>query len=915
MKDKAKISKSWEFQKSTSLNIPIDVGDSNFMDDGESPIDYILLWIKSKFVTDNHQEKIRSAYRKCFEENLRSTGLKLEITDKENANDCIYFLKIHLPTQVLLKYAEKLNFKIPIKTNQTTDISEEADNHTDKCINNIFYNNKQFPSKPRLYKAFYSENRKFLFDTTKNDLILPRQRSFIVQYILEKAKFGTNPIDYGLQRLLAERAYDAAFSLHDGDLRQEGTMRHKLNKHWASMKNWYQLQPLDYITDYFGSKIGLYFAWLEFYNLMLVIASVIGVGTFVFSVLTVNWSDEANKICMSNITMCSYNEDSGTWPLSDSCFYSKLSYVTDNCFTVIYAIFMSLWAVTLLEFWKRRQARLQYNWSLSDLTHLDQPTRPSYYIQAGIGTDKIKVSYVKRKLPARCFSIATIFFFILLAIASTISIIIYRTVTSHKFSKMLPMYGNTVTMLSSAFINLAIIITFNVIYGRLARKLTDFELHRTQIDYDDALTLKIYAFKFVNYYGTLFYIAFFKNNLGGDPKKYTRLFNIRQEQCHYGGCLSELTIQLLIIFGLKQIFGQILEYSIPKIKIWWNKRKLSNEDFNVKWIDEWKLGEFRTQGLLPEYLEMVIQFGFVTLFCIAFPLAPLLALLNNIIEVRVDAKKLIRCYRRVITEDVKDIGIWYGILDWIVKISGLVNGLIIAFTSDFIPKLAYTFIYSKDESYDSYIQFSLSSVQKDYYDGNITSECMYYGYRESEPPYNHKRIHYEILLWKFVFVILFQNMLWVVTMFIRWFISDVPSDIQLKIKEDEKYLEEILQQNLQEQIKRVSDNSRILENFNEILDQQESGSQNHKDDASINGDITQHASNNPENHNLDHFDSNLNVNSSIKNIQDTIYQKTDGIFPNDLREKINEVNVEQLTTTLNEIADLVEDVNTETQNN
>ena len=35
-----------------------------------------------------------------------------------------------------------------------------------------------------------------------------------------------------------------------------------------------------------------------------------------------------------------------------------------------------------------------------------------------------------------------------------------------------------------------------------------------------------------------------------------------------------------------------------------------------------------------EYLEMVIQFGFITMFSCAFPLAPFFALLNNTLDVR-----------------------------------------------------------------------------------------------------------------------------------------------------------------------------------------------------------------------------------------------------------------------------------------
>jgi hypothetical protein len=41
-----------------------------------------------------------------------------------------------------------------------------------------------------------------------------------------------------------------------------------------------------------------------------------------------------------------------------------------------------------------------------------------------------------------------------------------------------------------------------------------------------------------------------------------------------------------------------------------------------------------------------LQFGYVTMFSSAFPLAPLFAFLNNIFEIRVDAAKLCFFYRR-----------------------------------------------------------------------------------------------------------------------------------------------------------------------------------------------------------------------------------------------------------------------------
>lgn len=68
------------------------------------------------------------------------------------------------------------------------------------------------------------------------------------------------------------------------------------------------------------------------------------------------------------------------------------------------------------------------------------------------------------------------------------------------------------------------------IYSWLAKYLTELELHRTQTEFDDSLTLKMYLFQFVNYYASIIYIAFFKGKFVGYPKKYFRIFAYRQEE-------------------------------------------------------------------------------------------------------------------------------------------------------------------------------------------------------------------------------------------------------------------------------------------------------------------------------------------------------------------------------------------------
>lgn len=132
-----------------------------------------------------------------------------------------------------------------------------------------------------------------------------------------------------------------------------------------------------------------------------------------------------------------------------------------------------------------------------------------------------------------------------------------------------------------------------------------------------------------------------------------------------------------------------------------------NAECQQRWIRDLKLVEWGPQSLFNEYLEMVLQYGFVTIFVAAFPLAPFFALLNNILEMRLDAKKLLAHHRRPVTQRVRDIGVWYRILDSISKLSVITNGLIIAFTSEFIPRLVYQY-QSPDHTLNGYVNHSLS---------------------------------------------------------------------------------------------------------------------------------------------------------------------------------------------------------------
>lgn len=74
-----------------------------------------------------------------------------------------------------------------------------------------------------------------------------------------------------------------------GEISVRGSVRHLLHTEWASVSKWYRYQPLDYVKEYFGVKIGLYFAWLGFYTYMLLLASVVGFACFLYAVFTLEY--------------------------------------------------------------------------------------------------------------------------------------------------------------------------------------------------------------------------------------------------------------------------------------------------------------------------------------------------------------------------------------------------------------------------------------------------------------------------------------------------------------------------------------------------------------------------------------------------------------------------------------------------
>lgn len=810
---------------------------------------------------DFHEDDKR--FRRAeYEGNLLEAGLELE-RDEDTKIHGVGFVKIHAPWNVLCREAEFLKLKMPTKKlyhmNEARGLLKKINSVLQKITAPI--QPRVAEHRPQTVKRLsypFSREKQHLFDLSDKDSFFDsKTRSTIVYEILKrttctKAKYSMGQGEgrkkdsallskrrkcgqYGITSLLANGVYSAAYPLHDGDYEGENVEfndRKLLYEEWASYGVFYKYQPIDLVRKYFGEKIGLYFAWLGVYTQMLIPASVVGVIVFLYGCATVDENIPSREMCdrSHNITMCPLcDKTCSYWRMSSACATARASHLFDNPATVFFSIFMALWAATFMEHWKRKQMRLNYRWDLTGFEEEEEAVKghPRAEYEARVlqkslrkeskdkQTDRVKLTW-RDRFPAYLTNLVSILFMIAVTFAIVLGVIIYRISTAAALAmNSSPSVRSNIRVTVTAtavIINLVVIILLDEVYGCIARWLTKIEVPKTEKSFEERLIFKAFLLKFVNSYTPIFYVAFFKGRFVGRPGDYVYIFrSFRMEECAPGGCLTELCVQLsIIMLGKQLIQNNLFEIGIPKMKKLIRSlrmRRQSPSDEHVKRKQRYEV-DFTLEpfaGLTPEYMEMIIQFGFVTLFVASFPLAPLFALLNNVIEIRLDAKKFVTELRRPVAVRAKDIGIWYNILRGIGKLAVIINAFVISFTSDFIPRLVYLYMYSKNGTMHGFVSHTLSSFNvSDFQEGTAPNDpldlgyevhiCRYKDYREppwSEHKYDISKDFWAVLAARLAFVIVFQNLVMFMSDFVDWVIPDIPKDISQQTYKEKVLLVEL----------------------------------------------------------------------------------------------------------------------------
>jgi len=518
-------------EESTPIVDPVeDQSTTLLFRDGERKIDFVLCY-------QDCDDQKKTDRRDRFEKNLEKEGLELEREDKKHSQDGrTHYVKVHCPWEVLTRMAEILAIKMPIK-------EDDAVFNERGCLD-CHWDPFDLPTdlvteeKDYFTATFKTERQDMFIIPDKDTFFSNAQRSMFTYELLLRAQYDDTPDKIGIDRLLKQDVYSAAYPLHEGPCDSEHSLlthpalndRHLLAEVWARPGRWYFNQPMDLIRKYYGEKVGIYFAWLGFYTSALIPAALVGCIVFLYGLITMmdNAPRAFKEICDPNgagdLIMCPLCDKRCTyWKLQSSCLYSKLTYLFDNHATVFFACFMAIWSMVFLEFWTRKQAEIQYDWDLAGYD-MEERIRPEFEAKC----QKKKVNPITQmsepylpvweKVPRVCTSFVIVIFMICCVVMAVFGVIIYRTIIvtflyAQTDNDVIRKNAKLATSCSAAFINLCVIMILNRLYMRVAVWLTEIERPRTDSEYEDSYTFKMFLFQFINFYSSIFYIAFIKGSV------------------------------------------------------------------------------------------------------------------------------------------------------------------------------------------------------------------------------------------------------------------------------------------------------------------------------------------------------------------------------------------------------------------
>ncbi|XP_054784323.1 anoctamin-like protein At1g73020 isoform X5 [Prosopis cineraria] len=438
-----------------------------------------------------------------------------------------------------------------------------------------------------------------------------------------------------LQKLESENIVKQVFPLHDEK------KRHKLLKSWAL--HWWDFtnQPIDEIYSYYGAKIAIYFAFLGMYTRWLLFLAVFG--------LVLGFVD-----------------------------FGSLQLVV----LPIFFVMVILWAVMFCQFWKRKNCALLARWSIDSSVTADQGCK----IPGGKGislqltnehiklleTDKMKEKEVFQRYE---------WFGRLLRFRNDaiiiISIICLQLPFELAYAHLYEVVDSDVIKFGLTALYLLAIQYITQFCGKVSVMLIKYENNENTEKGADSLVYKVFGLYFMQTYIGIFYHALLHRNFL---------------------TLRKVLVQRLL---LSEVLENLLENTLPYFKYsykkYWVRHKKKKEkgemtgriQFTHRAEKEYlkpaykaSISEELEDGLFDDFLELALQFGMIMMFACAFPPAFAFATVNNLMEIRTDALKLLAILRRPVPRAAATVGAWLNIFQFLIVMSICTNCALLVWLYD-----------------------------------------------------------------------------------------------------------------------------------------------------------------------------------------------------------------------------------------
>ena len=378
--------------------------------------------------------------------------------------------------------------------------------------------------------------------------------------------------------------------------------------------NFLRLQPIYLIKEYYGAEIASYFAWLGYHTTSLLLPT-----------------------SMSFLIVLSGNYCTPSFSLAS--------------FLQVTAIFS--WASGVIQSWDRINRK--------DSNAADISTAGERVLRIDHKSGCNRFGKVKQGV-----SIILTFMCFLALLFVTITILDMKIETDNwdipeLMSKTMKRIPEMLTAL--------LILVYDFVFTRIAKKLTAWEDYKYMEEHEASLISKLIVFKMFNYFHTLIYVALKLQDLERLQTLIQNYMIVQQIKFNVGEVfgnslrvkVTQITVAVIVcgvikdgalIFSTKLIvmitialpFYYFMKPCITSkfIKSWFFKKE-SQKNLE-SYEKEYQMSKCESSHY--DYLEMLVQFGYITLFGPIYPLTTIFAIVNNLLQIHTDAFKYVHVMQR-----------------------------------------------------------------------------------------------------------------------------------------------------------------------------------------------------------------------------------------------------------------------------